>query len=116
MKTQLKNVKINMKGWINTMGNFTLMLKRSKHTEMKDRQDMILAKGEPFLEFQSQYEGKWYKKFMNPVRVKYGDGETPYKDLPFMNRKLRPIAELCIEIGLITVIQIIIILMLFTVL
>ncbi len=95
------------------MNNFKLTLRRGKHTEMEKHQDIVLSIGEPFLEFQNQYEGKWYKKFMTPVRVKYGDGETLYKDLPFMNRKIKPIVELCIEIGLFTIMQIVIIVMFF---
>lgn len=85
------------------MAIFKIMLRRGNNTEMKEHQDLLLEKGEPFLEFQDQYKGKWYRMFMNPVRVKYGDGENLYKDLPFTNRRLKPIAELFIEIGLIAI-------------
>lgn len=95
------------------MANFKIMMKRGYHTEMKKYQDYILDIGEPFIEFQDQYEGKWYKKFMNPTRLKIGNGKDIYKDLPFLNRKIKPVVELYIEIGLITIIQIISIIMFF---
>lgn len=94
------------------MGHFIIKLRRGTHTQMKeeDKKNIIFEEGEPFLEFQDQYKG-WYMKFMNPVRLKIGDGKTCYKDLPFLNRKLKPIAELCIEIGLVTIIQIVSVIM-----